>query len=201
MRRRLILKSSSTARISAGRFSYGDSRNLPSRVEPYTCKILESHDAAARRAAFFMLGWVATRHPDLITSIVRAGHEIAWQGYQHRLGCDQALKMFREDGSYSSSACQAGRSTFWAPKDTVTTPAFSQFTILVTASQRRREFPFASRSSCWSFCTQRGPHSQYASRSQAVATFACFGTRSPARRFGPCSARVDPECSTPVAET
>ena len=36
-----------------------------------------------------MLGWVAERHPALVTRIVAAGHEVASHGYGHRLVYDQ----------------------------------------------------------------------------------------------------------------
>lgn len=71
--------------------------HLPSRVEPYTYKILEQLAAAGRRATFFVLGWVAARHPELITAIARAGHEIASHGYQHQLVYHQTPEAFRED--------------------------------------------------------------------------------------------------------
>jgi len=81
----------------SGAVTDGDWPHLPSRVEPYTYKILEQLAAAGRRATFFVLGWVAARHPELITAIARAGHEIASHGYQHHLVYHQTPEAFRED--------------------------------------------------------------------------------------------------------
>jgi polysaccharide deacetylase family protein (PEP-CTERM system associated) len=40
------------------------------------------------RATFFVLGWVAERHPDLVRRIAEEGHEVASHGYGHeRVDC------------------------------------------------------------------------------------------------------------------
>jgi polysaccharide deacetylase family protein (PEP-CTERM system associated) len=80
-----------------GTYTVDDWPRLPSRVEPHTRKILEQLAAARCRATFFILGWVAERHPDLIKSIARAGHEIASHGHWHRLVYRQTHEDFRED--------------------------------------------------------------------------------------------------------
>jgi polysaccharide deacetylase family protein (PEP-CTERM system associated) len=57
---------------------------LPSRLRPGVDRLLEllaRHDAFA---TFFVLGWTARRHPDVIRGIVAAGHEIASHGWSHR---------------------------------------------------------------------------------------------------------------------
>jgi polysaccharide deacetylase family protein (PEP-CTERM system associated) len=56
--------------------------------------ILEEHHV---RATFFVLGWVAERHPNLVRQIAWAGHEIASHGYAHRLVYDQTATAFRDD--------------------------------------------------------------------------------------------------------
>jgi polysaccharide deacetylase family protein (PEP-CTERM system associated) len=43
--------------------------------------LLARHDA---RATFFVLGWVAERHADLVRRIAAAGHEIASHGHEHQ---------------------------------------------------------------------------------------------------------------------
>ncbi len=75
----------------------------PSRVERNTDRLLElfaSHDA---RGTFFVLGWIAERHPDLIRRIRDAGHEIASHGYSHQLVYRQTPEIFREEAERSKA--------------------------------------------------------------------------------------------------
>lgn len=53
---------------------------LESRVVPQTERVLR---LLPIRATFFILGWVAERHPYLVRTIVREGHELASHGYGH----------------------------------------------------------------------------------------------------------------------
>jgi polysaccharide deacetylase family protein (PEP-CTERM system associated) len=69
----------------------------PSRVEASTGRILEVLARASVRATFFVLGWVAERHPRLIRHIAAAGHEIACHSYWHRLVYHQRPEEFRAD--------------------------------------------------------------------------------------------------------
>ncbi|WP_417451681.1 XrtA system polysaccharide deacetylase [Kordiimonas sp.] len=57
---------------------------LESRVERQCHKILAILAEANIRATFFCLGWVAERHPLLITEICKQGHEIASHGMDHQ---------------------------------------------------------------------------------------------------------------------
>jgi polysaccharide deacetylase family protein (PEP-CTERM system associated) len=68
-----------------------------SRVERNTQKILELLAMHEVRATFFVLGWVAERHPELIRNIVRDGHELASHGYAHEVLLNQTREQFRED--------------------------------------------------------------------------------------------------------
>ena len=60
------------------------------RTEGNTDRLLEILDAASARGTFFILGWTAARHPDLVRRIAAAGHEIASHGYDHNQdsGCN-----------------------------------------------------------------------------------------------------------------
>jgi polysaccharide deacetylase family protein (PEP-CTERM system associated) len=58
---------------------------LPSTVITDTTKLLEQLQAFGVRATFFVLGYVAERHPELIARIHRLGHEIAYHGWDHEL--------------------------------------------------------------------------------------------------------------------
>jgi polysaccharide deacetylase family protein (PEP-CTERM system associated) len=58
---------------------------LESRVVRASERILEVLAATGTRATFFVLGWVAARHPELVRSIAAAGHEVACHGYGHQM--------------------------------------------------------------------------------------------------------------------
>ncbi len=55
-----------------------------SLVERYTDLILEICARRSTHATFFLLGWVADRHPDMVRRIADAGHEIGVHSYWHR---------------------------------------------------------------------------------------------------------------------
>lgn len=68
-----------------------------SRVVKNTQCILNLLNQYQVRGTFFVLGWVADRHPELVREIQRAGHEIGTHGYWHRLIYEQTPDEFRED--------------------------------------------------------------------------------------------------------
>ena len=70
---------------------------LASRVERNTRKIVDLLSEHSTKATFFVLGWVAKRHPDLVKSLAHEGHEIASHGYGHELVHTQTPTRFRED--------------------------------------------------------------------------------------------------------
>ena len=70
---------------------------LENRVTINTMKILEVLRQKRVKATFFVLGFVAERHPDLIRKIQRAGHEIATHGYAHRRVYTMSPETFRQD--------------------------------------------------------------------------------------------------------
>jgi polysaccharide deacetylase family protein (PEP-CTERM system associated) len=58
--------------------------SFESRVVPATQLLLGLLREQNVQATFFVLGYVADQHPDLIRQIAGAGHEIALHGYYHR---------------------------------------------------------------------------------------------------------------------
>jgi polysaccharide deacetylase family protein (PEP-CTERM system associated) len=70
---------------------------LPRRVEANTDRVLALFEAAAVKATFFTLGWVAERHPALVRRIADAGHEIASHGWDHRRVFTMSEAEFRAD--------------------------------------------------------------------------------------------------------
>lgn len=81
----------------ADRIPSGDWDQFESRVERNTDRILNLLGRHGIKATFFILGWVADRHPDLVRRIDRCGHEIGTHSYWHRLVYDQTPEEFRED--------------------------------------------------------------------------------------------------------
>ncbi len=68
-----------------------------SRLRPAMDRIfglLRDHDA---RGTFFVLGWVAERHPELVREILAAGHEVASHGMMHRRVTTLTADEFRDD--------------------------------------------------------------------------------------------------------
>ena len=57
--------------------------SLPSRVVVTTDRLLDLLDRVGVRATFFVLGYVAERHSQLIERIAQAGHEIGSHGHMH----------------------------------------------------------------------------------------------------------------------
>ena len=68
---------------------------LDTRLERNTSILLETIEGV--QATFFVLGWVAKRHPDLIKQISNRGHEIACHGYYHELIFELGPEKFRDD--------------------------------------------------------------------------------------------------------
>lgn len=70
---------------------------LESRVEQNTLRLMELLAQSETKATFFVLGWVAERHPELVKALAQAGHEIASHGYGHELVTSQTDREFRDD--------------------------------------------------------------------------------------------------------
>ena len=70
---------------------------LECRVEQNTQKILELFEQKSIKATFFTLYWVAQRYPELIRTIVDAGHELASHGMEHKRVTQQTPSEFKAD--------------------------------------------------------------------------------------------------------
>jgi Polysaccharide deacetylase len=77
---------------------------LPRRVERITERLLDILAEAGVRATFFILGWVAERHPAMARRIVADGHEVASHGSEHIRVDRQAPESFRADVHLASQA-------------------------------------------------------------------------------------------------
>ena len=105
-----------------------------SRVEANTHRILDllaRHDV---RGTFFVLGWVAQRHPQLVRDISNCGHEIGSHTFWHRLIYNQTPEDFRSDVRESRDLLQelTGQSVlaFRAPTFSITSRSLWALDIL-----------------------------------------------------------------------
>ena len=67
------------------------------RVTANTARLLDMLAARGIRATFFVLGWVARKHPEIVRAIAAAGHEVASHGMSHRLVYTQTPQEFRQE--------------------------------------------------------------------------------------------------------
>jgi polysaccharide deacetylase family protein (PEP-CTERM system associated) len=82
-----------------------------SRVVANTERLLALFDEAGVRSTFFVLGWVAERHPSLVRRIAALGHEIASHGYGHQLVYDLTVDQFRDDVRRSKALLESTAGT------------------------------------------------------------------------------------------
>jgi polysaccharide deacetylase family protein (PEP-CTERM system associated) len=68
---------------------------LESRVATGVHRLLELLGRHGTTATFFVLGWVAERHPQLVKMIGDGGHEVASHGWDHRRVTEQTPAEFR----------------------------------------------------------------------------------------------------------
>lgn len=81
----------------AGAVARKDWDGLPSRVEGNTAAFLDLLAGRGAKGTFFVLGWVAERHPELIRRIVAEGHELASHGWDHTHVHRQSRAEFKAD--------------------------------------------------------------------------------------------------------
>jgi polysaccharide deacetylase family protein (PEP-CTERM system associated) len=74
-----------------------DWESLPRRVERNTERLLQILAESRVEATFFILGWVAERHPQLVRRVVAEGHELASHGSGHLRVDRQSPEEFRDD--------------------------------------------------------------------------------------------------------
>lgn len=67
-----------------------------SRLEIGMERLLSLMASASATGTFFVLGWIAERHPELVRRVAAAGHEIASHGYGHRRVFTMSPEEFRE---------------------------------------------------------------------------------------------------------
>ncbi|HET8551477.1 MAG TPA: XrtA system polysaccharide deacetylase [Gammaproteobacteria bacterium] len=108
----------------------GDWERMPRRVEANTDRILAMLERRGIKATFFVLGWIAEHHPELVRRIVTQGHEVASHGYAHKRITRQTPAEFRRDvtrakglledisgqavAGYRAPSYSIGAGTLWA---------------------------------------------------------------------------------------
>jgi polysaccharide deacetylase family protein (PEP-CTERM system associated) len=106
-----------------------------SRVVGNTERLLELFEQARVKATFFILGWVADRHPALVNKIAAAGHEVASHGYHHQLVYALTPRQFREDVRSAKAALESATGSsvvgFRAPSFSLVPSALWAIDILI----------------------------------------------------------------------
>ena len=109
--------------------------SLPSRVEPQTERVLDLFDRHQVKGTFFVLGWVARQHPQLIARIISRGHEVGCHSFLHRLVYDLTPSQFREDTQRAvqaiEEACGITPRAYRAPSYSITQRSMWALEILV----------------------------------------------------------------------
>jgi polysaccharide deacetylase family protein (PEP-CTERM system associated) len=86
--------------------------SMPSRVVSTTRRLLDLLDRAGVRGTFFVVGWIAERHPTLVTDIAAAGHDVGSHGQLHRRVYELTPPEFAADLATSVQAI-AGTGVPW----------------------------------------------------------------------------------------
>ena len=107
---------------------------LPSIVVDRTRWIIDTVGEAGVRATFFVLGWVARRHPEIAKAVAAGGHEIATHSFWHRRVDRMTPDEFRQDLRESVDVLeqQSGRKVlgFRAPSFSITPGSEWAFDVL-----------------------------------------------------------------------
>lgn len=77
------------------RITRSDWDRCVSRLALGVARLLDLLARHGTRGTFFVLGWVAERHPEVVRAIAAAGHEIASHGWDHRRVTEQTPEQFR----------------------------------------------------------------------------------------------------------
>ncbi|MGZ3184197.1 MAG: XrtA system polysaccharide deacetylase [Telluria sp.] len=68
-----------------------------SRIERNLYRVLDLLSERGLHGTFFVLGWLARRHPHLVRELAGRGHEVASHGYAHERATAQSPAQFRCD--------------------------------------------------------------------------------------------------------
>jgi len=140
---------------------------LPSFVEMQTMLVLDMLAQHGVSATFFVLGWVAEHHPQIVRQIRQAGHEIGCHSYLHSLVYDLTPSQFREDTRRAvtaiADACGVIPRLYRAPSYSITKRSLWALEILA-------EFGFTHDSSIYPIQHDRYGIPGFIRGSQALTT-------------------------------
>lgn len=77
-----------------------------SRLPENTHRLLDLFDEYGATATFFVVGWNAERHPELVREIARRGHELGCHSYWHRPVYELTPEQFADDTRRAKSAIE-----------------------------------------------------------------------------------------------
>ncbi|MBU0681033.1 MAG: DUF3473 domain-containing protein [Proteobacteria bacterium] len=101
-----------------------DWHGMDQRVQTNTNHILQMLKKYDVRATFFVLGWVAEKHPEVVRAIMEDGHEIGCHSYWHRNIYDLTPEEFRHDTVMAKNIlegiCQRKITAYRAPSYSIT---------------------------------------------------------------------------------
>jgi polysaccharide deacetylase family protein (PEP-CTERM system associated) len=114
----------------AGHVPRAEWERFPSRVRESVARLLDLFDETNAKGTFFILGWLARRHPELVRGIAQRGHEIASHGITHRMITELSPAEFRAEAldsrllledlcgspviGFRAPSYSVDRSTLWA---------------------------------------------------------------------------------------
>jgi polysaccharide deacetylase family protein (PEP-CTERM system associated) len=111
-----------------------DWETMPRRVVANTERVLDLLAAHQQHGTFFIIGWIAERHPELVRKIHAAGHEVACHSLLHRLVYSLTPDEFREDTRRAKAiledACGAEVIGYRAPSYSITNKSLWALEIL-----------------------------------------------------------------------
>lgn len=135
-----------------------------SLVERYTDLILRVCDEGKARATFFILGWIADRHPAMVRRIADAGHEIGTHSFWHRKVYELTPDTFAKDIADSLGAIrvavghQLSIRGFRAPSFSITPGTEWAFDVLLDHGIEYDASLFPGSRGHGGYACTRGPH-------------------------------------------
>jgi polysaccharide deacetylase family protein (PEP-CTERM system associated) len=104
--------------------SLGDWGSMEQRVEGNITAILRLLKKYDTRATFFIVGWIAEKHPEVVRAISNDGHDIGCHSYWHQNIYDLTPEAFREDTlkakTILESICNRKITAYRAPSYSIT---------------------------------------------------------------------------------
>ncbi len=134
-----------------------------SLVERYTDLILRICDDAKTQATFFILGWIAERHPALVRRIADAGHEIGTHSFWHRKVYELTPEIFAKDiadsiGAIRAAVPEADIRGFRAPSFSITHGCEWAFDVLLDQGLTYDASLFPAARGHGGYACTPGPH-------------------------------------------